>query len=450
MSLARVSALVICAALALPACQSSGPPTCDLTTRTQLATTTWPKFHADAANSGRADVDLSGNSGAGGILFPPAGQTIGPTETTPILGPAIIYLGSSDTNVYALEYDGQPAALEGDITMTGAITGSPLLGADGTLFVPSNGQLGQFRADGTTKNLAPLLGFDSASPNLWDGDGTAFVGTLSGGLSRVCPNGGVAYQVTFPATQSPVGITQDPNLPNQDKPIIIAAGLAGVVRAFNLAGRQLWSFFASATVNAAVLIDESTELFYVADANGRVFSGALANGVPQAGFAFLADAGIGATPALGRDSATVPALYVGDLAGNLYALDRVTGAVRWVFEADGPIGSSPAVAIGGSSDIIVFGADVLGSIPGTPGPVPIGGRVYAVRDDGSQGTLLWSFDAGSSIGASSPSIGADGTVYIGRRGQQLATGAQCPGGVGPCVINVGGGLIAIGPGAPSS
>jgi hypothetical protein len=285
--------------------------------------------------------------------------------------------------------------------------------------------------------------------------------------------------LTFPSTQSPAAIAQDPNEPAQasPSPIIVAAGLAGQVRAYNIRGRQFWSFFGATTITAAVLIDEnlpdqvcdnrvamptptptrmdrpsptatptnSLKRFYVADQSGRVYSGNLANGSKCENFAFAADAAISASMALGRDNTEDPRLYVADEGGTLYALDRNTGAVRWTFQADGPILSSPAVATGGANDIIVFGADILGTISGSSVPVAVDGRVYAVRDDGSSGTLLWTFDAGASIGASSPSINTNGAVYIGRAGQQLASGDQCPDNADTCTINVGGGLYIIGP-----
>lgn len=434
----------------LAACSSDNPPTCSLKGGTQLAATAWPKFQADPANSGRSAADLSANSGTGGVLFPPSGQIIGPIQATPVLGGDLIYLGSSDTNVYVIQYDGTPADLEEEIMLDGAVTGTPLLGADGTLFVPTDGILAQYEPDGTIKNNSVLPGFDAASPNLWNGDGTAYTGTLSGGFLGVCPNGIARYQLSFPATQSPAAVAQDPNVPQQSTPIIVAAGLAGQVRAYNIKGRQRWSFFASTTINAAVLIDESAEIFYVADGNGRVFAGNLADGTQVSTFTFAAGEPISASMALGRDSAPTPTLYVADEGGTLHALDRATGAVRWTFQADGPISSSPAVATGGAQDVIVFGADVLAAVGGSAVPVPVDGRVYALRDDGDRPTLVWSFATGASIGSSSPSIGSDGTVYIGRQGQQLGTGSQCIGGQTTCVVSVGGALYAIGPSAPAS
>ncbi len=450
----RPTYIALIALLVIAACSNNSSQSCSLNGGTSLAPSAWPKFQADPANSGRSTVDLSANDGIGALKFPLTGGPIGPTQTTPILADDIIYLGSADTNVYALQYNGELVPqLEGTIMLAGAVTGSPLLGADGTLFVPSNAILAQYKADGDIKNNGSLPGFAAASPNIWNGDGTTYVGTLSGNFVAMCPNGVRRNTQAFPPTQSTAAVTQDPNQPDKSTPIILAAGLAGQVRAYNIRGRQYWSFFASTTINAAVLIDDSTNLFYVADQNGQVFAGQVTNGALDSAFSFKADGPVSASMALGRDTAPEPRLYVADQAGTLYALDRATGAVRWTFQADGPILSSPAVATGGAADIVVFGADVLGTVTGSTVPVAVDGRVYAIRDDGLSGTLLWTFEAGASIGASSPSIYTDGTVYIGRAGQQLNTAtvppSSCPGNDpnATCTVNAGGALYAIGPGA---
>ena len=440
--------LAIAALACIVGCSSDEGPSCSLDGGTQLADTPWPKFRADTANSVRAAVSLDGNRGSVQVLFPPAG-TIGPVQTTPILADNVIYLGASDGNVYVVDYDGQPVTLEEQIMVNGAITGSPLLGANGVLFVPSNSLLSQFNVDGSVRNATPVIGFVASAPNIWNGDGTVWIGSLAGSFQGVCPNGVARWALSFPPTQSSSAIVQDPTS-MEETPIILMGGLNGQVRAFSIRGRQKWSLFASADVTAAILVDESAEQFYVADTSGRVIVADLANGqpvplpTPRTNY-FVADAGITASPALGRDDVDEPRLYVGDQAGTLYAIERATGLVRWRFEADGPIASSPAVATGGARDVIVFGADVLGAVSTGTDPVPVGGMVYAVRDDGDRPTLLWSFDAEHSIGASSPSIGTDGTVYIGRSGSRLGTGSNCPGGTGNCLINDGGALYAIGP-----
>ena len=427
-------------------CSDNSGPTCSLEGGTQLATAPWPKFRADTANTGRSTAALSGSMVIGRVLLPQAPSTatatglaaptptatpetsatpatptitpileIGPVETTPILGPDSIFVASSDGNVYVIDYQGESVPLEEPIEVESAITASPLLGANGVLFVASNALLTQYDPDGTQRNGSAVLGFIAGSPNIWDGDGTAFVTSVGGTLQGVCPNGVARYVLGFPPSQSTLAIVQDPTVTTESTAIIVGGGQNGQVRAFSLLGRQKWSFFASADIAAAVLVDETTEQFYVADTDGRIFTGTLSNGLPVPGFQFAAAAGITASLALGRDTAEVPTLYAADLGGTLYAIDRATGAVRWTFEADGPIASSPAVATGGPTDVIVFGATLTDERG-----LPVNGRVYAVSDEGGEGpggrAQLWTFDTGSPIGASSPSIGSDGTIYIGVQG----------------------------------
>ncbi|MDA7511144.1 PQQ-binding-like beta-propeller repeat protein [Verrucomicrobia bacterium] len=82
-------------------------------------------------------------------------------------------------------------------------------------------------------------------------------------------------------------------------------------------------------------------------------------------------------------------VYVG--SDKTYAIDPVTGGIKWVTEAGGSI-ESPAVA----ADETVY--------------VVAQGILYAFR--GEDGATLWKFDGGDQS-QSSPIIGADGTVYFG-------------------------------------
>ena len=101
-----------------------------------------------------------------------------------------------------------------------------------------------------------------------------------------------------------------PTSPIRSRRIIVVGGLNGQVRAYNIRGRHVWSFLATATIAAAILIDPSTNLVYVADTAGRVFVLNVANGQPTAP-PFTAAAGITASPALGRDGTGTPTIYVG-------------------------------------------------------------------------------------------------------------------------------------------
>lgn len=483
---------LVAATVFLAACDSGGSVSCSLQGGMPLAPSTFPKFRADLGNTGRAAVDLNGSTGNIRSLFDgycsaeplqtcsvdtgcPAGEgtctRIGLISTTPILDaqtPAPnIYLGSADGTVYAVDAFGEMLPLENQIELSSAIVGSPLLALDPNtdpnrqvLTVPGSSLLAQFDVtldtdddgnptrSGFEFTFAAVGGFISASPNIWNGDGnmvdgTVFFGTESGVFTGICPNGVARWSVSFPGTQSSAALVQDPNFTDQVTPIIIAGGLNGQVRGYSIRGRQTWSFLASANIVAAVLIDPSTDLAYVADTAGRVFVLNVANGQPLTPLPqFTAGAAITASPALGRDTVERPRLYVADQHGVVYALDRDDlSVVHWTFQAAGPISSSPAVATLGDTDVIVFGADVLGVTHPTAAPVAIDGKVYAIRDEGESASVVWIRDIGYSIGTASPSIGINRTVYIGREGNRLGTPAECDG----CVVNDGGALYEIRP-----
>ncbi len=114
----------------------------------------------------------------------------------------------------------------------------------------------------------------------------------------------------------------------------------------------------------------------------------------------------------------------------LFFLGNVNAAVKWKFETDLPVKSSPAVAIDGtiyvgSGEGILYAVNPNGtlkwefatgdSVVSSPA-IGRDGTIYFASYDGnfyalsSTGTLKWSFPIGDS--RSSPAIAADGTVYI--------------------------------------
>ena len=84
-------------------------------------------------------------------------------------------------------------------------------------------------------------------------------------------------------------------------------------------------------------------------------------------------------------------VYFGCIDNNTYALDASTGALIWNFTTGGRVQSSPAVANG----VVYFGS--------------YDNNTYAL--DASTGALLWSFDVGGRV-TSSPAV-VQGVVYIG-------------------------------------
>ena len=414
----------ICTAVALAAllagCSSGGGPAkCGFSGSTVLAESAWPKSRRDPANTGRIDLDLRTNPGTARRFFPPEGTTSSAIAGSPIIGDDRIVIAATDGTVSVVNSAGE-GVLDEDIKSGGAVTGSPLVGLDGTLFVGAgDGILTQYEADGTLKRFTRIGGFIGASPNI-GADGTIYIGTETGVFTGVCPNGVARFFLSIAPVASTAAVANDPD-DARDR-IIVVATESGEVRALDIRGRQRWSFFTAAAVRAAVMLDEAADRFFAADVAGRVYAGNVSDGQPRA-FRFEAAASISASPGLGRDDRDVPVLYVADEGGTLYAIDRATGVTRWTYATGGTIFSSPAVAVGGESDVVVFAADVPSDVEDPESPAS--GIVYAVEDAGDQPALLWAADLGASIGHSSPAIASEGTVYIGTEsGVVYAIGAE--------------------------
>jgi outer membrane protein assembly factor BamB len=97
-------------------------------------------------------------------------------------------------------------------------------------------------------------------------------------------------------------------------------------------------------------------------------------------------------------------VYIGTDDGNVYALDAVTGALRWSYTIGFAIGSSPAVANG----MVYFGSYANYCAP----KCSFGGKLFAL--DALTGALKWSYAWGNTprnSSDSSPTV-VNGVVYI--------------------------------------
>ncbi len=133
-------------------------------------------------------------------------------------------------------------------------------------------------------------------------------------------------------------------------------------------------------------------------------------------WALTTDGDVSATPAVDDDT-----VYVPDWAGNLYAVDRLTGAVRWTASISAITGvpgdkarATPAVT---EHKVIV----------GTQGPFGGGGKVLAF--DKVTGAVAWATQADdhpAAIITQSATV-FDGRVYVGVASQEEALAALFPG-----------------------
>lgn len=125
---------------------------------------------------------------------------------------------------------------------------------------------------------------------------------------------------------------------------------------------------------------------------------------------------VSATPAVDADT-----VYVPDWAGNLYAVDKLTGAVKWtagIAAASGVPGDKSRTTPAVTEDKVIVG---------TQGPFGGGGKVLAF--DKYTGELLWATQADPHFAAiiTQSATVFDGRVYVGVSSLEEALAAIVPG-----------------------
>jgi polyvinyl alcohol dehydrogenase (cytochrome) len=133
-------------------------------------------------------------------------------------------------------------------------------------------------------------------------------------------------------------------------------------------------------------------------------------------WAFTTGGDVSATPAVDGDT-----VYVPDWAGNLYAVDRLSGAPRWV------VGIPAVTGIDGDKARATPAVTEDKVVVGTQGPFGGGGKVLAF--DKFTGELVWSTvadDHPAAIITQSATV-FDGVVYVGVASLEEALAAFIPG-----------------------
>jgi outer membrane protein assembly factor BamB len=288
-----------------------------------------------------------------------------------------VYVGGT-TQFYAF---GSAGLLQWTSQSGGAFVCNPVLAADGTIYAPcQDSTLYALNPDGTLKWL--------------------FLGTGSTwGSSAVAGNSTVLQAMG---------------------PTLYALSPGGV---------KLWEFTAGGNIDSGPAIDDTGRIYFGSD-DMNLYAlnpdGTQAWAYTTTGFASFCSPAIGDDGTVYFGTGYVPVTY--DIDGKLYAINP-DGTLKWVYQAGGPIWSSPAIAadgtvIFGSVDYLVYAINADGSQKWTyatddvvqgsaalaaDGTIYIGdtsGNQFALNPDGS---LKWKNALG---GASTPCVGADGTVYV--------------------------------------
>ena len=307
-------------------------------------------------------------------------STGGAVSSSPAVGgDGTIYVGSDDSNLYAVNPDGSQRWA---FPTGGSVQSSPALGADGTVYVGSDDfNLYAVNPDGTQQWTFPTANFARSSPAI-GADGTIYVGSDDSNLYAVNPDGSQSW--AFPTGGSV-----------QSSPALGADGTVYVgsddfnLYAVNPDGSQKWSFPTGDKISSSPAIGVDGSI-YVGSWDNNLYA-INPDGTQQ--WAFSTGDDVLSSPSVGPDGA----IYVGSNDTNLYATNP-DGSSRWTFPTGGLFASAPAIASDGS--IYVGTSDT---------------NLYAIN---SNGTQRWVVPTQGGV-VSSPAIAADGTVYAGSNDSDL-------------------------------
>jgi len=378
----------------------------------------WPMSHQNAQHTG-----LSPFPGPTAPVLKWAFQTSGQVEAAPAIGNGIIYVGSTDGNLYALNLQGQ---LIWKFQTPSPIGTTPAIGSDGTIYLASSirnssgypeGILYAISSAGRmiwNVTLANFQGYDSLSSPTIGSDGTIYTSDVGFRTLAVNPDGTVRWvlQTGGEVFDSPA-VGQDGTLyvaTDDDNPSpTVVCGQC--VAALNPDGTVKWNLRPGGGFG-----------FPAVGSDGTVYVDGVAvssNGTLEwQGRPFV-------SPAIGTDGT----IY-GTGSKGLFAINQ-DGSTRWRFPTETEGGSGDpccsydvvqesSVAIG-SNGILYFGDWFDHYCSCATAPSGYGNAtLYAVNPDGTQAwnfvihpTIACSTFPCPTLSLSDPAIGSDGTVYIG-------------------------------------
>jgi len=333
-------------------------------------------YRDDAQRTGRSGMELT---------YQPTLAWSMPVNTgfTPVIGQnGTLYYGTYDNYMYARNGDG---TVKWAYRTESPACGSAALGADGSVYFGTTGQIVALNANGTSKWAASFrfTSTSQPSPVLLGKDGTIYFGADDNSMYAVNPNGTLKWKCSVGGS-----IRQALSM-SPDGSTLYASCADGRIYAVDTGGVVKWkSNVISPTYNCAVGDDgtiyagSSTGDFYAFASDGHML------------WSFKAQSKITCAAAIASDGT----VYFGSQDLNLYALDS-SGHLKWTRRTGGPLYSAPTIDNQGNI--------VLGAWPAD---------IYALNpvDGSTEWTRTVSSVSGASI--SGPVVlgqeGGLGTIYV--------------------------------------
>ncbi len=323
----------------------------------------WPMYQHDIHHTG-------------GVRHP--GLLGGVTEPPREGATDIIYIGSLDGNLYAVDSDGQT---KWHFQAGGGIHTSLALGMDGTIYAGAeDNKLYAISPEGKLRWT-----FDTGWPIFNSptvaGDGTIYIAG-NDILYAVNPDGKQKWKVRMEDS-----IYSAPTIDSEGRIYVGSDDFR--LYALDPDGGLLWHFNAHDWIRSSPIIGADDSIYF-GSSDGTFYA---VDTEGQLKWKTSTEWQIFSTPALGNDGT----LYVTSQDGSIYAISG-EGKLKWQYATEDMIESSPIIAEDGT---VIVGSNDR--------------KLYAINPDG---TLKWTFEAADAI-RSSPAIGTDGTIYVGSTDSRL-------------------------------
>lgn len=307
-------------------------------------------------------------SGPAGPLQKWTFKTGAAVESSPAISKdGIIYIGSDDNYLYALDLSGN---LKWKYKTEGKVIASPAIDKNGIIYaVSDNGKLYAFNNAGILQWSVPAAAETITSSPAIAADGTIYFG----GLHAVNPNGSTKWSLNISVGQSSPAIAKDGT--------IYIGSKDGKLYAVKADGTQKWAYTIGAPiVSSPAIADDGT--IYIPSEDSYVYA---VNADGTLKWKFKAGSSIQSSPAIDKSGS----IYFGCDDGNLYVLAS-NGTLKWKqpeSNTGSAIKSTPLIDLEGTIYV---------------------DNIKAVNKDGS---LKWSIPAGT--GASSVAISSNGLAILG-------------------------------------
>jgi outer membrane protein assembly factor BamB len=302
------------------------------------------------------------------------GNTI---ESSPIISNGIVYVGSFNNNVYAI--NAATGTLNWSYGTGGNIYSAPSI-SEGKLYIGSTShKLYALNATTGALNWSYDMGniIYDASPTI--ADGIVYMGSNNNKLQALNATDATSiwnYTFTDAILSSPAVVGGTVYIGSRDHRIVALDAYTGALNWTYWTGGGIWSSPAVADGIVYVGCGEPGNKLYALNAA----TGAL-------NWSFSAGNWVFDSPAVADGI-----VYAASRDSKIYALNATTGALIWNYTTGGEVWSSPAVAGG----ILYIGSN--------------DNKLYALN--ATTGAFVWSYATGNKIQRSSPAV-SDGKLYVG-------------------------------------